>query len=149
MSRIKSVDTAPEIVVRSALHRLGYRFALHRRNLPGRPDIVLPKYNCVVLVHGCFWHRHARCRYAYTPKSRLAFWHKKFQENVDRDLRAKRQLQGLGWTVFVVWECQIHDINALTSRLRGWLMKQRLGSGQTLLATTGRGHRGSSRTSPK
>ena len=81
MSRIKSKDTAPEILVRSTLHAMGYRFRLHYRMLPGKPDIVLPKYRVVVFVHGCFWHRHG-CKFSYTPKSRVAFWEAKFNQNV-------------------------------------------------------------------
>ena len=90
MSRIRGRDTAPELLVRSALHRAGYRFRLHREDLPGRPDIVLPKYRTVVFVHGCFWHRHKGCRFAYTPKSRVAFWNDKFRRNVERDRRNAR-----------------------------------------------------------
>jgi DNA mismatch endonuclease (patch repair protein) len=85
MSRIKDRNTKPEIIVRKALHRLGYRFRLHRKDLPGRPDIVLPKYKTVIFVHGCYWHRHKGCKYAYTPKSRVEFWERKFKENSERD----------------------------------------------------------------
>ena len=106
MSRIRGRDTAPEKQVRSALHRAGYRFRLHRRDLPGRPDVVLPKYRTVVFVHGCFWHRHKGCRYAYTPKSRVAFWNAKFVSNVERDRRSARELRRLGWKVVTVWECE-------------------------------------------
>ena len=106
MSRIGSRDTTPELLVRSTLHRAGYRFRLHSKQLPGRPDIVLPKYRTVVFVHGCFWHRHSRCRFAYTPKSRVAFWREKFASNVERDRRNARELRSLGWKVVTVWECQ-------------------------------------------
>lgn len=106
MSRIRGRDTQPELLVRSALHRAGYRFRLHRKDLPGRPDIVLPKYHTVVFVHGCFWHRHAGCRFTYTPKSRIAFWQNKFDANVERDRLARDKLRRLGWTVVTVWECQ-------------------------------------------
>lgn len=117
MSRIRGRDTAPERVVRSALHRLGYRFRLHRRDLPGRPDIVLPRLSTVVFVHGCFWHRHARCRFAYTPKSNIAFWLEKFASNVDRDRRTTRQLRSEGWKVVTIWECQVSDRDSLFARL--------------------------------
>ena len=108
MSRIKSRDTSPELKVRSILHRMGYRFRLHRKDLPGKPDIVLPKYRAVIFVHGCFWHRHFDCKYAYTPKSNIEFWEKKFSKNIERDLRNKRLLQEQGWSVIVVWECQVN-----------------------------------------
>jgi DNA mismatch endonuclease (patch repair protein) len=107
MSRIRGKDTAPELLVRSALHRAGYRFRLHRKDLPGRPDVVLPKYRTVVFVHGCFWHRHKRCRFAYTPKSRVAFWQEKFRRNVERDRRKALALRRLGWKVVTVWECEV------------------------------------------
>ena len=119
MSRITGKDTKPERVVRSLLHRLGFRFRLHRKDLPGRPDIVLPKYKTVVLVHGCFWHRHAGCKYAYTPKSRTDFWRKKFERNVARDISSTRKLRDLGWSVLVVWECEVRDLDALAQRLEG------------------------------
>jgi DNA mismatch endonuclease (patch repair protein) len=107
MSRIRSKDTGPERVVRSILHHMGYRFSLHREDLPGKPDIVLPKYRTVVFVHGCFWHRHRGCRLAYTPKSRQVFWLKKFSDNVARDRKVQRDLRRLGWQLLVVWECQL------------------------------------------
>ena len=107
MSRIQSKNTKPELIVRSILHRMGYRFRLHRRDLPGSPDIVLPRYRTVIFVHGCFWHRHKGCKFAYIPKSRIDFWLKKFAENVARDKNHRRQLRQLGWKVIVLWECQI------------------------------------------
>ena len=106
MSQIRGRDTAPEKQVRSVLHRGGYRFRLHSRRLPGHPDVVLPKYRTVVFVHGCFWHRHNGCRFAYAPKSRVAFWNAKFQSNVERDRRNARELRGLGWKVVTIWECE-------------------------------------------
>jgi DNA mismatch endonuclease (patch repair protein) len=117
MSKIRSTNTQPEIVVRSLLHRLGYRFRLHARALPGRPDIVLPKWKTVIQVHGCFWHRHSHCKFAYVPKTRLDFWTRKFEENVERDLRTVRRLQHLGWRVITVWECQVRDLQRLKKRL--------------------------------
>lgn len=107
MSRIRNRDTKPELIVRSLLHRMGYRFRLHRKDLPGKPDIVLPKYKTVVFVHGCFWHRHQGCRFAYNPKSHADFWKLKFSTNVKRDKIARRSLRHLGWKVVVVWECEV------------------------------------------
>ncbi|MFC1817484.1 very short patch repair endonuclease [Thermodesulfobacteriota bacterium] len=115
MSRIKGKDTKPELVVRSLLHRLGYRFRLHRKDLPGRPDIVLRKYGTVIFVHGCFWHRHDGCSKAYNPKTRTEFWKKKFEENVQRDKRRKKEIEALGWNVLIIWECQTSDEDFLTS----------------------------------
>lgn len=106
MRGIRAENTRPEIMVRKWLHRSGFRFRLHRKDLPGNPDIVLPKYRAVILVHGCFWHRHQNCRLAYMPKSNEAFWRKKFTQNVHRDHRNIEKLISLGWRVFVVWECE-------------------------------------------
>ncbi len=117
MSRIKGKDTKPERVVRSVLHRMGYRFRLHRRDLPGRPDIVLPKYHTVVFVHGCFWHRHPKCKYSYTPKTRVAFWKKKFRDNVKRDKKNRKSLRKAGWKLIVVWECQTQHLSSLKRSL--------------------------------
>ena len=117
MSRIRGKDTIPECLVRSLLHRMGYRFRLHRRDLPGRPDIVLPGRRTVVLVHGCYWHRHCGCRLAYTPKSNQAFWLAKFHENVNRDKRQYEQLRALGWHVITVWECETKTPSVLAQRL--------------------------------
>jgi DNA mismatch endonuclease (patch repair protein) len=118
MARIGQRDTAPEIAVRRLLHRLGIRFRLHRRDLPGTPDIVLPGRRIAVLVHGCFWHRHAGCRFAYNPKSRVDFWQAKFDRNVARDSEVRKALSDLGWRVHVVWECETGDLAALQKRLR-------------------------------
>ncbi len=121
MSRIRGKDTGPEIAVRSSLHRLGFRFRLHVNDLPGRPDIVLPKYRTVIFVHGCFWHRHKGCRFAYTPKTRTAFWTAKFAENVARDALNRQSLEGLGWRVLVIWECQIERASGLPVEVVGSL----------------------------
>ena len=118
MRAVKRSHTAPEIVVRQALHALGLRFRLHRRDLPGSPDIVLPKFRTVVFVHGCFWHRHPDCRYATTPKSRQEYWLPKFEANVERDARKEAQLRELGWRVLVMWECETKSLEALEARLR-------------------------------
>ena len=113
MSRIKNRDTKPELIVRSLLHRRGYRFRLHRKDLPGSPDIVLPKYKTVIFVHGCFWHRHKGCRYAYNPKSRVDFWQDKFKKNVQRDRKVQAVLIQLGWQVHVIWECETKKTEVL------------------------------------
>jgi DNA mismatch endonuclease (patch repair protein) len=107
MSGIRGRDTAPEKIVRSHLHRAGLRFGLHRKDLPGRPDIVLPRWRSAVFVHGCFWHRHPGCRYAYVPKSNRAFWLRKFAANVERDGRNVAELRKMKWRVHVVWECRL------------------------------------------
>lgn len=118
MSRIKGRDTKPELLVRSVLHRLGYRFRLHSKNLPGRPDVVLARHRIVVFVHGCFWHRHPHCRYAYTPRSNVSFWTTKFEQNVARDSETYRALRKEGWRVVVVWECQAKDAKSVIARLK-------------------------------
>ena len=107
MSRIRSNDTTPELVVRSFLFRQGFRFRLHVKNLPGHPDIVLPKYRTVVEVRGCFWHRHPGCRQATTPSTNAEFWQEKFKRNVDRDRNTEKKLKELGWNLIVVWECEL------------------------------------------
>jgi len=107
MSRIKGKDTKPEMIVRSALHKSGYRFRLHRKDLPGKPDITLPKFKTVIFIHGCFWHRHQECKYCYTPKSNVEKWQKKFKENVARDKKVQSELSKTGWKVIVIWECEV------------------------------------------
>ena len=107
MSAIKSKNTKPEIAVRKLLHSMGYRFRLHRKDLPGSPDIVLPKYKTVIFVHGCFWHRHENCKYASTPKTRKEFWEKKFRENINRDNLNQANLSLKGWKIIITWECQL------------------------------------------
>ena len=117
MSHIRARDTKPERAVRSMLHRMGYRFRLHRADLPGKPDIVLPRHKTVIFVHGCFWHRHEGCRFAYTPKSRTEFWLKKLESNVARDRQVKEGLTDLGWHVVTVWECELRSPDQLSKRL--------------------------------
>jgi DNA mismatch endonuclease (patch repair protein) len=107
MSRIKGKDTRPELALRSLLHRAGFRFRTHSSKLAGRPDIVLPKYKTVIFVHGCFWHRHEGCKYAYTPKARQEFWLEKFSGTVARDKLKESELQSAGWQVLTVWECEL------------------------------------------
>ena len=112
MSRIRGRDTKPELVVRRIAHRLGFRFRLHRKDLPGSPDIVFPRYRAVIMVHGCFWHRHPGCKYAYTPKTRVDFWRKKFESNVVRDRQNLLTLSERGWRTMVIWECETKDHEA-------------------------------------
>lgn len=106
MGRVKSRDTVPELAVRSVVHRLGFRFRLCRRDLPGCPDLVLPRHRCVIFVHGCFWHRHKGCQHATMPSSNVRYWRKKFNRNKTRDARIVLQLRQLGWNVLTIWECQ-------------------------------------------
>ena len=113
MSRIRGKNTKPEMTVRSLLHGLGYRFTVNgpkNRALPGKPDIVLPKHNALVLVHGCFWHGHEGCKHFRLPKSRVAWWREKFRTNRERDARNLAALEALGWNVLVVWECRVRPI---------------------------------------
>lgn len=107
MANIRSSNTLPEMKVRKLLHRHGFRYRLHPRELPGRPDIVLPRHRLCIFVHGCFWHRHLGCRYATLPASREDFWRSKFQQNVKRDERNRAELLQQGWRVFELWECGI------------------------------------------
>lgn len=124
MSRIRGKDTQPELAVRRLAHSMGYRFRLHRRDLPGRPDLVFPRLRKVVFVHGCFWHQHPGCRYAYQPKSRVEFWKAKFAANVKRDQLVLAALNDLGWDALVVWECETSDINSLEWELAVFLERQ-------------------------
>ena len=107
MSRIRSNNTKPEKIVRSYLFSKGLRFRKNDKRYPGHPDIVLPKYNTVVFVHGCFWHRHEGCRYATTPTTNVEYWNNKFQMNTSRDKRNQEELKKMGWQVLIIWECQL------------------------------------------
>ena len=117
MSAIKSKNTKPEIAVRKLLHSMGYRFRLHRKDLPGSPDIVLPKYKTVIFVHGCFWHRHENCKYASTPKTRQEFWNEKFETNIERDLQIQEKIKNTDWRSVVIWECETKNIDNLKGRI--------------------------------
>jgi DNA mismatch endonuclease (patch repair protein) len=119
MSGIRSKDTVPELTVRSYLHRAGLRFRLHAQ-LPGKPDLILPRYRVALFVHGCFWHRHSGCRFATTPASNAVFWQRKFDANVARDARVKAKLEELGWQVRVVWACQLgeRELGELVTTIR-------------------------------
>ena len=118
MSAIKSKNTKPEIAVRKLLHSMGYRFRIHKKNLPGSPDIVLPKYKTVIFVHGCFWHRHENCKYASTPKTRKEFWENKFKANVKRDLEIQEKIKNIGWKSVVIWECEIKNKSKLKNNFK-------------------------------
>jgi DNA mismatch endonuclease (patch repair protein) len=118
MALVRQRNTGPELIVRKALHALGYRFRLHRRELPGSPDIVLPSRRKAILVHGCFWHRHKGCPRSTTPKTRRGFWKQKFEQNKSRDTRNLIRLRALGWEALIVWECETTDIASLTESLR-------------------------------
>lgn len=115
MSKVRSADTRPEWILRCGLHKLGFRYCLGNSRLPGRPDLLFPKYRAVVFVHGCYWHRHPGCKDASTPKSNVDFWASKFAENMDRDRRTERALFECGWRVMVVWECELvsHTVEAI------------------------------------
>ena len=120
MGRVGQKNTPPELAVRKILHALGYRYRLHRNDLPGRPDIALPGRKKVIFVHGCFWHRHD-CKKATTPKSNSEYWHMKFAENVRRDNNVIAELKRMGWGSMVVWECQTHNRERLAKRLSRFL----------------------------
>lgn len=115
MASVKGKHTRPELIVRKYLHRRGLRFRLHDRSLPGKPDLVFPKFRAVVQVHGCYWHRHVGCRYATTPSTNTEFWREKLDRNVGRDKRNEFALRELGWNVFVVWECETRSLGRLDS----------------------------------
>jgi DNA mismatch endonuclease, patch repair protein len=117
MRAVPQKHSKPEMIVRRALHRLGYRFRLHRGDLPGTPDIVLPRHRVAIFVHGCFWHRHPGCRLASTPRTRANFWRSKFDRNVERDAGIVRELQALGWRVVAVWQCVTRDVGPLADGL--------------------------------
>ncbi len=121
MRRIRSKDSHPEIVVRRLAHALGYRFRLHRRDLPGKPDLVFPSRRKVIFVHGCFWHLHGRCREGRIPKSRQSYWRPKLEGNRERDARSRRKLARLGWACLVIWECETVSAVRLEQRLQRFL----------------------------
>ena len=121
MSRIRGVNTKPELLVRSIVHRCGYRYKLHDASLPGKPDMVFPRRRRVVFVHGCFWHRHPRCSLARLPKSKLNFWLPKLTLNRSRDIRNVAKLRRAGWKVAVIWECQVKRTEWLERKLRKFL----------------------------
>ena len=124
MGRVRAKDTTPEMVVRRMLHAAGYRYRLHARDLPGKPDIVFPARRKVVFINGCFWHRHRDCALARLPKSRIEFWTEKLERNRERDERNTEALQALGWEVLTVWECEVRDPAALMPRVVAFLERR-------------------------
>ena len=122
MAAIRSKNTTPELAVRRFLHAAGFRYRLHVKNLPGRPDIVLPKYRTVVLVHGCFWHHHG-CRNSVWPRTRAKFWRAKIGATRNRDRRNQQELRSLGWSVCVIWECEVERPRVLASTVRELVRK--------------------------
>lgn len=123
MARIRGKNTKPEMVVRRLLHRMGYRFRLHAKELPGRPDIIFRRRRKVVFVHGCFWHKHpsSDCKLARMPKSKLEFWGPKLDANRERDIRNEGLLREAGWQFLVVWECELRDMEQLENKLRDFM----------------------------
>ncbi|MCC6795305.1 MAG: DNA mismatch endonuclease Vsr [Candidatus Hydrogenedentes bacterium] len=121
MSRVRGRDTNPEMLVRKAIHRMGFRYRLHVSTLPGKPDLVFPSRKKVIFVHGCFWHRHKKCPNARIPKSRIEFWQEKLEGNSKRDRLNRRKLRGMGWTVLVIWECELAALESMNSRILKFL----------------------------
>jgi len=121
MGKVRGKNTKPEIVVRSIIHRMGYRFRLHDAGLPGKPDIVFPKYRKLIFVHGCFWHQHPGCPSASRPSTNTEYWNRKFDRNMQRDQEHLVELQMLGWDALIVWECELRDLAKLSARLRTFL----------------------------
>jgi DNA mismatch endonuclease (patch repair protein) len=121
MAAVHSKDTKPEMAIRKIVHAMGYRYRLHSANLPGKPDLVFSSRGKVIFVHGCFWHRHSRCRYATMPKTRTEFWQDKFSANMARDRRNRRELKRMGWKVLIVWQCELKKFEKLTERLNDFL----------------------------
>jgi len=121
MGRVRGRDTKPELRIRSLLHRMGYRFRVNRRDLPGTPDIVVPRHHKIFFVHGCFWHGHKRCARSKRPTTNESFWNTKLDRNIDRDRRLQRKLRGMGWKVMVVWECQTGQPERLVTKLQRFL----------------------------
>ena len=121
MARVSSRDTRPEMAVRRAAHALGLRYRLHRRDLPGTPDLVFARFRTVVFIHGCFWHRHVGCKHASFPKRRAEFWREKFEKNTKRDGRINQALCELGWRTLIIWECETRNPVLLEDVLRGFL----------------------------
>ncbi len=122
MSSIRGKDTKPEMAVRRLLHAAGFRYRLHRKDLPGKPDLVLPKYNLVIFVHGCFWHRHPGCHYAYTPASNSDKWKAKLEGNRQRDQIQQQQLLDMGWRVLVIWECGLKHLEANLAEITSMIL---------------------------
>lgn len=121
MRGVRQKHTKPELKVRSALHAMGYRFRLHRRDLPGCPDIVLPRHHSIIQIHGCFWHQHQKCSLTSVPRKRTEYWLPKLARNVERDMENQHALTALGWRVLVIWECEVEPVGSLQTRIAGFL----------------------------
>lgn len=133
LSTVRAKDTRPEWILRSALHRLGFRFQIHRKDLPGKPDLVFPKYRAVMLVHGCFWHRHKKCRDASMPSTNQEFWSNKFSATINRDSRVLRELHAQGWRTMVIWECQLErDTISTLNTVVNWLAQTKQAESSSL-----------------
>ena len=128
MASVRSKNTAPELIVRKLLHRMGYRYRLHMNKLPGSPDLVFPTRKKIVFVHGCFWHRHEGCRYATIPKTRKNFWKDKFNANIIRDRLNQQELEKLGWKILTVWQCELKNLPGLIERFDGFFKTENQGS---------------------
>ena len=124
MSKVKGKNTKPELIVRSMLHKMGYRFRLYRKDLPGNPDITLPKFKKVIFVHGCFWHGHEKCKRAKRPTTNREFWDKKLNKNLLRDKENIEELNSKGWESLLVWTCEVKDKNRLKRKLSEFLMEK-------------------------
>lgn len=122
MAKVRGENTSPERLVRSLAHRMGYRFRLHCKDLPGKPDIVLPRHKKVIFVHGCFWHQHEGCPHAARPTSNIEYWNRKLDRNMVRDRENLHKLAYLGWNVLIVWECETRDRDKLLEKLKGFLL---------------------------
>jgi len=121
MSRVKGRDTKPEMLVRSFVHRMGFRFRVHRRDLPGNPDIVLPRHGKLIFVHGCFWHGHKQCPRSKRPATNKNFWDKKLDANIKRDKHIQNELRRMGWKLLVLWQCETHNPEKLLRKLERFL----------------------------
>lgn len=121
MGRVKGRDTKPELLVRSMIHRMGFRFRVHRRNLPGNPDIVLARHSKIIFVHGCFWHGHKRCPRSKRPTTNTSFWNKKLDGNIERDKHSRKELRRMDWKVLVVWQCETLKPEKLLRKLERFL----------------------------
>jgi DNA mismatch endonuclease, patch repair protein len=126
MARIGPMHTQPELRVRRLAHKVGLRFRLHRKDLPGRPDLVLSRFRTVIFVHGCFWHRHSGCKKCYMPRTRVTFWKAKFDSNMARDARDVALLRAAGWRVITIWECETKNLRTMEDRLKAWFHNTRL-----------------------
>lgn len=134
MALIRGKDTVPELTFRKAIHALGMRYRLHAKDMPGKPDLVFPRFRTVIFVHGCFWHRHEGCKVASTPKSNVDFWLEKFKKNTDRDARNIQALESMGWKVIIVWECEVStsvNAEATAKRIADIIKRESLPSGMS------------------